>query len=291
MDRDPDAPEAASRSFTPEGAARRRLPDGATDDLMREEALLMLCHGARLLTMRTPGADADLARGFLLAEGVVSNAADIAAIRMLPGDPAATGDGGVDRVEITLRDPSDARIEGRLTRTHEVRASCGLCGADRLDALLDELPPLLPGVPHTTTARLANHVAALRARQPLFDATGGCHAAALFGPDDETPWSHAEDVGRHNALDKAIGRAARDGRPLERATAVLSGRAGADLVLKCLRVGIPVIASVSAPSAFAFDLCEAAGATLVGFVRGDRAKVYCGTERLNDRSASPESPS
>ena len=90
----------------------------------------------------------------------------------------------------------------------------------------------------------------------------------------------AEDVGRHNALDKAIGEAANKGVDLSNSVAVLSGRMGFDLVVKCLRVRIPVMASVSAPSALAFDLCEAAGATLVGFVREDRHEVYCGADRL-----------
>ena len=119
----------------------------------------------------------------------------------------------------------------------------------------------------------------LHGRQSLFAATGGSHGA-LVATGDGRVWGHGEDVGRHNALDKAIGQAARSGADLGAAIAILSGRAGFDLVVKCLRVRIPIVVSVSAPSALAFDLCEAAGATLVGFARGDRLQVYTGAGRL-----------
>ena len=245
---------------------------------MREEPLWIEVHGARLLTMRTPGADVDLALGFLLGEGVIDDAAQVTEAIVLPGDGHRLTP---DTVRIALRDPSRARIEGRLTRTHEIRPSCGVCGIVDADQLLDELPPLLPGVPRLPRSAIEGRRATFVAAQPLFAATGACHGAAIFGPDGAL-WGAGEDVGRHNALDKAIGRAARAGHPLAHGTAILSGRAGFDLVLKCLRVRIPVILSVSAPSALAFDLCESAGATLVGFVREGRAQVYCDAGRLED---------
>ena len=123
-------------------------------------------------------------------------------------------------------------------------------------------------------------VRALAADQPLFDATGACHAAALLSGDGRV-LAAAEDVGRHNALDKAIGRAVLSGADMTRCVAVLSGRAGYDLVIKLLRVGCPVIISISAPSALAFDLCKTHGATLVGMARGARFKTYWDAGRIH----------
>ena len=255
---------------------RRTLSSGRDDLLVREEPLLLVVHGQQLLTMRTPGRDEDLAVGFLLGEGIVAHAADVAAMQ---NQPATSEPPQPDALQITLRQAPDALAKSRLARTHEIRSSCGICGVADPATILDGTPPLLPGVPKFPAARIAALVAALRARQELFDATGGCHGALLAAADG-TVLGCGEDVGRHNALDKAIGEAARAGRDLTAAIAVLSGRAGFDLVVKCLRVRIPIVVSVSAPSALAFDLCSAAGATLVGFARDDRHTVYCGTERL-----------
>ena len=169
--------------------------------------------------------------------------------------------------------------EARLARTHEIRSSCGVCGVADAQSLLEATPALLPGVPKFNPARVTALVTALHQVQELFSLTGGCHGA-LVANADGTVLGSGEDIGRHNALDKAIGEAARAGHELTQAIAVLSGRAGYDLVVKCLRVRIPVIVSVSAPSALAFDLCHAAGATLIGFARGERHEVYCGAVRL-----------
>ena len=261
----------------PPAALRRDLADGTHDLLVREEPLWIEVHGDRLLTMRTPGHDADLAVGFLLAEGVIAASTQVTGIEELTGDGPKLLP---DTVRITLRDPKAARVEGRLTRTHEIRPSCGVCGLVDADQLLDELPPLLPGVPRVRAGSIPRRRADFLATQTLFRATGACHGAALFGPDGAL-WGSGEDVGRHNALDKAIGMAARAGHPLAHATAMLSGRAGFDLVLKCLRLRIGVILSVSAPSALAYDLCKSAGATLIGFVREDRAQVYCDAGRMD----------
>ncbi|MBX3461803.1 MAG: formate dehydrogenase accessory sulfurtransferase FdhD [Planctomycetes bacterium] len=258
------------------GAARRTLASGRDDLLVREEPLLLVVHGQQLLTMRTPGRDEELALGFLLGEGIVAAAADVAALRAVPGNAEAQR---ADELHVTLRTPPDALGRSRLARTHEIRSSCGVCGLADPHAILAGTPPLLPGVPKVRAALIGELVAVLRARQPLFAATGGCHGA-LLATAEGAVLGAAEDVGRHNALDKAIGQAARAGADLPHAIAVLSGRAGFDLVVKCLRVRIPVVVSVSAPSALAFDLCAAAGATLVGFARGDRHAVYCGGERL-----------
>lgn len=259
---------------SPTGAAARRLASGRRDLLIEEAPLLLDVHGQQLLTMRTPGRDEDLARGFLLGEGIVRSVDEIVAIACTAGDER---DPATARVQLTAQPAGLAKA--RLARTHEIRSSCGACGIADPQALLDDAPALLPGVPRLAATTLTTLTAELTARQQLFALTGGCHGA-LLATADGTVVASGEDVGRHNALDKAIGEAAHKGVALSECIAVLSGRAGFDLVVKCLRTRIAVIVSVSAPSALAFDLCEAAGATLVGFVRGDRHEVYCGAERL-----------
>jgi FdhD protein len=252
------------------------LASGRDDLLVREEPLLLVVHGQQLLTMRTPGRDEDLAVGFLLGEGIVQAASAVAAMQAVAGDAEAQR---ADELRVTLRAAPDALTRSRLQRTHEIRSSCGACGLADAQTILEATPPLLPGVPKVPAALVHTLVDGLRARQQLFAATGGCHGAVIATADG-TVLGFGEDVGRHNALDKAIGQAARAGADLTHAVAILSGRAGFDLVVKCLRVRLPVIVSVSAPSALAFDLCQSAGATLVGFARGERHEVYCGAERL-----------
>lgn len=257
------------------GIARRRLTDGE-DLLVREEPLWIQVGEARLLTMRTPGRDEDLATGFLFGEGVLRDIDELTDLSWEAGDPEALRP---DTVSATLRGDAVGRVEGRLTRTHEVRPSCALCGLTDVDQLLEDLPPLLPGVPKFRATMIHRLQERFHEVQQLFDHTGASHAAALFDVDGNL-LAHGEDVGRHNALDKAIGQALRARVDLTRCLAMLSGRAGYDLVLKSLRARIPVILSVSAPSALAFDVCDAAGATLIGFVRKDRHKVYSGPERI-----------
>ncbi len=184
-------------------------------------------------------------------------------------------------MRVLLRQAPDAALRRRLQRTHEIRSSCGACGLVDPAQILEDTPALLPGLPRLRRSAIPGLLARLQEHQPLFAATGACHGAVLCDAEGRV-LGHGEDVGRHNALDKAIGMAARAGRDLTRAIAVLSGRAGHDLVVKCLRVRVPVIVSVSGPSALAFDLCQQAGATLVGFARGDRAQVYSDAARLVD---------
>ncbi len=259
------------------GAAIRRRADGRDDQLVREEPLLLVVHDQQLLTMRTPGQDEDLAVGFLLGEGIVSRADDVASLRFVAGDIEAQR---ADELQIGLRTIPGQLARARLARTHEIRSSCGVCGVADPQTVLEGTPPLLPGVPRLPAARVHELLAELRQRQQLFAATGGCHGALVAHGTAGDVLGFGEDVGRHNALDKAIGMAARAGADLSATIAVLSGRAGFDLVVKCLRVRIPVIVSVSAPSALAFDLCAAAGATLLGFARDGRFETYCGGERL-----------
>lgn len=257
---------------------RRNLADGSDDELIREEPLLITAGGAEVLTMRTPGDDDNLAVGFLLSEGVITAMQQVGRIALTAGDPSTLTP---DRVDVELRGVDAARVRGRLTRTHEIRPSCGVCGLTDVDALLDETKPCMPGVPKLGLASLQTLRQDFERRQVAFQRTGACHGAALY---DERGGvlGFGEDVGRHNALDKAIGQAARAEARLSSAIAFLSGRAGYDLVLKCLRLGVPVVLSVSAPSALGYDLCHAAGCTLVGFLRADRFKIYTDAGRLVD---------
>ena len=258
------------------GVSSRRLANGREDLLIEEAPLLLDVNGQQLVTMRTPGRDAELAMGFLLGEGIVASAKDVRSIVCTPGDVEANRP---DTARIELAEAPQGLAKARLARTHEIRSSCGACGITDPHALLDDAPGLLPGVPRVATNVLTRLVAQLTEQQQLFSLTGGSHAA-LLADNRGNVLAAAEDVGRHNALDKAIGQAANKGVELPSSIAILSGRMGFDLVVKCLRVRIPVMVSVSAPSALAFDLCQAAGATLLGFVRGERHEIYCGAERL-----------
>lgn len=271
-----DSQANSRKEPNPVGASHRRLADGREDLLIDEAPLLLDVHGQQLMTMRTPGRDAELAAGFMLGEGIINSVTDIISISCKQGDPAKSIP---DSTKIKLAKEPQGLAKARLARTHEIRSSCGACGIADPQALIDDSPGLLPGVPRVKPSVLTMLVAQLSERQQLFSLTGGCHAALLADCSGKVLAS-AEDVGRHNALDKAIGEAANKGVDLSSAIAVLSGRMGFDLVVKCLRARISVMASVSAPSALAFDLCHAAGATLVGFVRGERHEVYCGADRL-----------
>ncbi|MFK7743170.1 MAG: formate dehydrogenase accessory sulfurtransferase FdhD [Planctomycetota bacterium] len=268
--------KGAGSQPAPTGAVRRQLANSREDLLIEEAPLLLDIHGNQLLTMRTPGRDEDLVTGFLLAEGIVPNAASIQGLAFAgASEPNETP----DTMRIELAAAPEGLAKARLARTHEVRSSCGVCGMTDPQSLLDDTVPLLPGVPKVARAKIQALTATLVEQQPLFSLTGGCHGALLANASGDV-LAAGEDVGRHNALDKAIGQAARDGVSFAECVAVLSGRAGFDLVVKCLRLGIAVIVSVSAPSALAFDLCHGTGATLVGFARGERFQVYCGAERL-----------
>ena len=272
---EPSGPRRAASPAALPGAAR-----AADDDVVREEPLVIEVGAEQVLTLRTPGDDADLALGFLLGEGILAGAGDVAGIELT----ARTDEDGaaVDVARVALR-PGLALgpfQRARLSRAHAIRPSCGLCGLASPAGLTRGLPRLDPGAPRVSLDGLRALVSALRARQPLFAATGGCHAAGVFEAESGAAWAVAEDVGRHNALDKALGRAAREGRDLARAAVVLSGRAGSELVLKALRLGVPVVAAVSAPSSLAVEVALEAGQTLVAFVRPGGGRVYADDGRV-----------
>ncbi|GGZ16221.1 formate dehydrogenase accessory sulfurtransferase FdhD [Streptomyces nitrosporeus] len=262
-----------------------RIREGAVttrpDTLVAEEPLEIRLNGKPLaITMRTPGDDFALAAGFLVSEGVIGEGAEVRSIVYCAG---ATADGvnTYNVVDVRLA-PGVAVPDITLERNVYTTSSCGLCGKASLDAVrtttrhpLTDTPPV-----RVTPALLAALPGRLREAQRVFDRTGGLHAAALFSPEGAL-LDIREDVGRHNAVDKLVGRALTEGGlPLSRTVLLVSGRASFELVQKAVMAGIPMLAAVSAPSSLAVDLAVESGLTLVGFLRGTSMNVYTGEHRV-----------
>ena len=229
---------------------------------------------ALAVTLRTPGHDRELALGFLAGEGVIASAAGVAGVRETEADCSDAP----DLVEVTLA-PGTVVDWTRLERHFAATAACGLCGRAHLDALRAGLVPVAAGPPISVEALLALP-ARVRGDQATFEATGGLHAAVWCDAALE-PRVLREDVGRHNAVDKVCGWLMEQGRrPAGEGLLWVSGRAGAELVLKAARAGIPAMAAVGAPSSLAVELAEAAAMTLVGFLREGRMNVYAGERRV-----------
>jgi FdhD protein len=245
------------------------------DALAVERPLEMRVDGRSLaVTLRTPGHDRELALGFMASEGILAAATDVAAVR----PEAATCNDAPDVLDLTLA-PGTVLDWSKLERHFVASAACGLCGRAHLDALRAGLEPMAAGPPIVVEALLALP-ARVRGDQATFIETGGLHAAVWCDAQLE-PRVLREDVGRHNAVDKVCGWLFEQGRrPVGEGLLWVSGRAGAELVLKAARAGIPAMAAVGAPSSLAVELAEAAGMTLVGFLREGRMNVYAGEERL-----------
>ncbi len=248
------------------------------DTLVVEEPLEVRVAGRSLaVTMRTPGHDFDLAAGFLVTEGVVATPDDIAVQRYCAG---AQPDSEYNIVDVTLA-PGVAPPDPSVERSFYTTSSCGICGKASLEAVRTaERWPVADDpaiVPESVLAQLPD---LLRARQAVFDRTGGLHAAGLFTADGELMVLR-EDVGRHNAVDKVIGWAFKSGLlPLRGCVLQVSGRASFELTQKALMAGIPMLSAVSAPSSLAVDLAAEAGMTLAGFVRGHSMNIYTGAHRI-----------
>ncbi|MFN7980034.1 MAG: formate dehydrogenase accessory sulfurtransferase FdhD [Vicinamibacterales bacterium] len=260
-----------------------RLRDGAashaSDAVAVEEPLEVRVNGAPFaVVMRTPGHDVPLAAGFLLAEDVVRASNEIASIEQCD-DVEDEARGNV--LNVTVVGEAAARLDLRLGERRQViaTAACGLCGRRTIASLQSRVASV--GGTWTVPAGVVLSLpAALRATQSAFDATGGIHASALCDLSGRVR-DMAEDVGRHNALDKIVGRALLEGRlPLDDALLVVSGRSSYELVQKALLAGVPLVAGVSAPSSLAIDLAQASGITLCGFVRGASMNVYTHPRRI-----------
>jgi len=262
---------------------RRITADGETsrpDSLAVEEPMEIRVGGRPLaVTMRTPGNDIDLAHGFLLTEGVIGSRQDISVARYCDGVDEQ-GRNTYNVLDVTLAAgvaPPAASVERNFYTT----SSCGVCGKASLDSVkLSSRYSPAADTSAVTTAVLANLPDKLREAQKVFDSTGGLHAAGLFTAAGELLVAR-EDVGRHNAVDKAIGWAVQASRvPLTGCVLMVSGRASFELVQKAVMAGIPVLAAVSAPSSLAVELAAEAGVTVVGFLRGATMNVYSRGDRV-----------
>ncbi len=231
-------------------------------------------------TMRTPGHDFELAAGFLHAEGLLPDKRALRSVRYCV-DAASDGEQLYNIVTVDLVTAPQRSALAELERRVSATSACGLCGRASVDELMSaDLPPAEAGSPLVSAATICSLPAALRKEQSVFDRTGGLHAAGLFEASGELLCVR-EDIGRHNAVDKLVGWALLAGRlPLGDQVLMVSGRAGYEIVQKAAMAGIPVVASVSAPSSLAVAAAERVGMTLVGFVRGDRLNIYCGEERV-----------
>lgn len=242
--------------------------DGVRDLVAVEEPLEIRVDGAALaVTMRTPGHDEELALGFLVGEGLLD-------ARAAAPDAGPTDDLAANIVTVRgplLREPPSRRFY--------TTSSCGVCGKGALEEVAVIAPEAAPGpvVPRELLTRMPD---SLTAAQPAFAQTGGLHAAGLFAADGELLLAR-EDVGRHNAMDKVIGRALLDGRlPLHDHILCVSGRLSFELVQKAAVAGVPMLVGVGAPSSLAITLAAGQGMTLCGFARGGGLNVYTAPERV-----------
>ncbi|MET9020101.1 formate dehydrogenase accessory sulfurtransferase FdhD [Actinopolymorpha sp. NPDC004070] len=231
-----------------------------------------------VVTMRTPGADFELAAGFLRSEGLLTDASDVVRIAYCT-DPTLRTEQRYNVVTVDLARPLP---EAPTARYGAATSACGVCGKESLDELeLRGCAPVAPG-PVLDSALLCALPNRLREAQNVFSRTGGLHAAGLFAADG-TLLRAREDIGRHNAVDKVVGWAFLERRlPLTGHVLVTSGRAGYEICQKALAAGISFVAAVGAPSSLAVDLAERFGMTLVGFLRGERYVAYTHPERLTE---------
>jgi FdhD protein len=251
------------------------------DELATEEPLeirLLTDTGVRpiAVTMRTPGNDEELARGFLFGEGILRERTDVVDIRR-PIDRAGRGEPHI--LIVQLREGMDPNLRS-LDRHFFTSSACGVCGKAGIEALL---------LVKTTTASsdfvvepevLYSLPDKLASRQSIFKSTGGLHAAGLYTSDGEQ-LAVREDIGRHNAVDKLVGWALDEGRlPLTNSIVMVSGRASYEILQKCLMADVSVVCAISAPSSLAVSLARQFDITLIGFLREQRMNVYSGRERI-----------
>ena len=240
--------------------------------LATEEPLEIRVEGRSVaLTMRTPGHDEELAMGFLATEGVLHGSDDVLDLDIC----SARDDGSGNIINVRLRDPSSVDLD-QLSRHVFTSSSCGLCGKATIDSVRDQHESISRDQALLITLpTLLQLPAKLRAAQTTFQATGGLHAAALFDPTGNLIVVR-EDVGRHNAVDKVLGRLLLDGGDAAKLGLLVSGRIAFEIAQKALAARVGLIAGISAPTSLAVDLAQTSGQTLVGFLRDNRCNVYAG---------------
>jgi len=252
------------------------------DSVVTEEPLeIRLAAGsesrALAVTMRTPGADFELAAGFLFSEGVITAKQQMTSITYCV-DRDLDEEQRYNVVNVRLRSESLPDLPS-LERHFTVNSACGVCGKAHLDAITQVAQPVTADWT-LTPAQISAMSDGLRGSQALFDQTGGLHAAALFHKSGDL-WAAREDVGRHNAFDKLVGWALMDDRlPLSECAVMVSGRASFELVQKAAMAGIPVFCAVSAPSHLAVRVAHRQNITLIGFLRGADFNIYTGEGRV-----------
>ena len=223
--------------------------------------------------MRTPGQDVELALGFLLSEGLIRGSGDVRSAAPL------TAERNCNVVQVELGEGVAVDF-ARLTRHVFASSSCGVCGKATIDSIHQQFPPVTSEV--TLDARILLDLPhRSREGQVCFDRTGGLHAAAVFDRRGELVVLR-EDVGRHNAVDKAIGYGLLEGLlPFDQHVLLVSGRSSFEIMQKALAARIPIVAAISAPSSLAVEFAAAGGQTLVGFLRDDRMNIYTGEHRIH----------
>jgi FdhD protein len=274
---------------------RLRAAEASTSD----RSLAVLPSGARppaqrtvAVTMRTPGADFELAAGFLYGEGIVRHRDEISRIGHCD-DAGVPSDKRANVVNVDLRGAALPDLEA-LQRHFFTSSACGVCGRTSLDFLRVRAADAIAPGPAVSSDLVLGLPGKLRSGQGLFEATGGLHAAGLFDADGNL-LAVREDVGRHNAVDKLVGWALLDGRlPLSRHILMVSGRSSFEILQKAAMAGVPVVCAVSAPSTLAVAVAREFGMTLIGFLRDRRFNVYAGVERVIDLASretrAPGSP-
>lgn len=261
---------------------------GVREDVLAAEEPLQILLGNKpfTITMRTPGDDFDLVAGFLVGEGVIHHKEDLPSMRFCAGEDEQ-GRQTYNVVQADLAPHVPLPDEG-LERHIYTTSACGICGTASIDAVRKKSTFELEKEPESLALDvLLDLPQKLREHQDIFDSTGGVHAAGLFDFSGNLLCLR-EDVGRHNAVDKVVGWALREGKlPLSDTVLQVSGRASFELVQKAAMAGIPVLAAVSAPSHLAVELARESGLTLAGFSRGKSINIYSHSERIDTRAPLP----